>query len=97
MMAVWLPYHAPFGWISPQRLPPIGQYIGTPKPAKSFEQHEIQDNFPDGIRLRPEGSRQSQAEARILGTAASTADRVRTWNLDDPEQARAYMEASANE
>jgi hypothetical protein len=46
--------------------PPIGMYIGTPKPAKSFEQHEIQNNFSSGIRLRPKGARQSQAEARIL-------------------------------
>ncbi len=46
--------------------PPIGRYISTPKPAQSFEQNEIQNSFPDGIRLRPEGVRQSQSEARIL-------------------------------
>ena len=48
--------------------PPTGRYIGTPPAAKSFEQHEIKDkNFVPGMRLRPPGVRDSQAEARILG------------------------------
>ena len=48
--------------------PPIAKYIGTPPAAKSFEQHEIKDkNFVPGMRLRPEGVRDSYAEARILG------------------------------
>ena len=48
--------------------PPIARYIGTPPMAKSFEQHEIKDNnFVPGMRLRPEGVRDSQAEARVLG------------------------------
>jgi hypothetical protein len=47
--------------------PPIGKYIGTPTTAKSFEAHEIKDqNFVVGTRLRPEGARQPEAEARIL-------------------------------
>ena len=46
--------------------PPIGRYIGTPPAAKSFEQHQIRDDFPTGIRLRPEGARQPEPEARIL-------------------------------
>ena len=48
--------------------PPNGRYISTPPMAKSFEAHEIKDhNFVPGMRLRPEGVRQSQAEASILG------------------------------
>lgn len=48
--------------------PPIGRYVNTPPVAKSFEQHEIKDNdFIPGTRLRPEGVRQSEPEARILG------------------------------
>jgi hypothetical protein len=47
--------------------PPIGQYIGTPPAAQSFERHEIKDhNFVPGMRLRPEGVRQPTAEANIL-------------------------------
>lgn len=48
--------------------PPTGRIINTPKPASSFEQHQIKSNFPTGIRLRPKGVRQSLVEARILGT-----------------------------
>ena len=48
--------------------PPTARYIGTPPMAKSFERHEIKDNkFVPGMRLRPEGVRDSQAEARVLG------------------------------
>ncbi len=47
--------------------PPIGQYADPPTIAKSFERHEIKDNnFIPGTRLRPEGVRQPEAEARIL-------------------------------
>lgn len=48
--------------------PPTCKFIGTPPMAKSFEQYQIKDkNFVPGMRLRPQGVRQSQVEARILG------------------------------
>ncbi len=49
--------------------PPIGKYIGSPPvvPTK-FEQYEIKDkNFVPGTRLKQDGVKQSQSEARILG------------------------------
>lgn len=47
--------------------PPIGQYIGTPPAAKSFKRHEIVKVDISGIQLRPDGARQPEAEARVLG------------------------------
>jgi len=52
--------------------PKIGTYSSTPTVAKSFERHEIKDNnFVPGTRLRPEGARQPEAEARILANIRS--------------------------
>lgn len=52
--------------------PPTGRYVSSPTIAKSFEQHEIKDNnFVPGGRLRPEGARQPEAEARILANIRS--------------------------
>ena len=49
--------------------PPIGGYSTPPPPFKDFEAIRIKPFKP--FRLRPEGVRQSQTEANILGRIAA--------------------------